>query len=219
MSNQDSRIRNRQLRAYGVFAIAAILLVIIIIAIVGIFTGNEPTDVQNSATPGGVTSGITPTPTATPESTPTPDASPSDEATPTPSTSEKVVRTSGGGSVNLRSQASTSSDVVTTLRTGQTVTVLSEENGWAQVRTQDNQEGYVSSEYLIDRVTGTVVNINSSLNVRATPSATGDRVGTLGNGDTVTVLDTSNSDWTQIVLSNGQVGYCASEYIQTSSAE
>lgn len=219
MSNQDSRIRNRQLRAYGVFAIAAILLVIIIIAIIGLFSGDAPTDIQNSATPGGNTSQITLAPTATPESTPTPNADPTDEVTPTPSVSEKVVRTSGGGSVNLRSQASTSSDVVTTLRNGQTLTVLSEENGWANVRTQDNQEGYVSSDYLIDRVTGTVVNINSTLNVRATPSATGERVGTLENGDTVTVLDTSNSEWTQIVLSNGQVGYCASEYIQTSNAE
>jgi len=56
--------------------------------------------------------------------------------------------------------------------TGQILTVLSEENGWAKVRTQDNQEGYVSAEYLIDKVTGTVVNINSALNVRETASST-----------------------------------------------
>lgn len=73
----------------------------------------------------------------------------------------------------MRAQASTDSSIVTQLRSGQVITVLSESNGWAQVRTQDNEEGYVSSEFLIDRVTGTVVNINSALNVRATASATG----------------------------------------------
>lgn len=216
MSNQDSRIRNRQLRAYGVFAIAAILLVIIIIAVIGLFSGDAPTDIQVSATSNGTASAISPTPTPTPESTPTSDVPPTSEVTPTPSLLEKVVKTSSGGSVNLRSQASTSGDVVTTLKNGQTLTVISEENGWAQVRTQDNQEGYVSTDYLIDRVIGTVVNINSTLNVRETPSATGSKIGTLENGDAVTVLDTSNSQWTQIVLSNGQVGYCASEYIQIS---
>ena len=70
-----------------------------------------------------------------------------------------MVKTSQNGSVNLRAQASSDSQRVTTLKTGQILTVLSEENGWAKVRTQDNQEGYVSAEYLIDKVTGTVVNI------------------------------------------------------------
>ena len=216
MSNQYSRIRNRQLRAYGVFAIAAILLVIIIIAIIGLFSNDTPTDLQNSATPGGVITApnTPPVNTATPENTATPQGTPSQEATPTPSASEKVVKTSGGGSVNLRAQASTDSSIVTQLRSGQVITVLSESNGWAQVRTQDNEEGYVSSEFLIDRVTGTVVNINSALNVRATASATGDKIGTLENGDTVTVLDSSNSQWTQVVLPDGKIGYCASEYIQ-----
>ena len=62
MSNQDSRIRNRQLRAYGVFAIAAILLVIIIIAIIGLFSGDAPADIQNSATPTPPAITATPTP-------------------------------------------------------------------------------------------------------------------------------------------------------------
>ncbi|PWM00917.1 MAG: hypothetical protein DBY09_01190 [Selenomonadales bacterium] len=212
MSNQDSRIRNRQLRAYGVFAIAAILLVIIIIAIIGLFSGDAPADIQNSATP--TPPAITATPT--PENTPTSEPTPSEEATPTPSIIEKVVKTSQNGSVNLRAQASSDSQRVTTLKTGQILTVLSEENGWAKVRTQDNQEGYVSAEYLIDKVTGTVVNINSALNVRETASSTADKVGTLENGDTVTVLDTSNSDWTLVALSDGKIGYCSAQYIQIS---
>lgn len=210
MSNQDSRIRNRQLRAYGVFAIAAILLVIIIIAIIGLFSGDAPADIQNSATP--TPPAITATPT--PENTPTPEPTPSEEAT--PSIIEKVVKTSQNGSVNLRAQASSDSQRVTTLKTGQILTVLSEENGWAKVRTQDNQEGYVSAEYLIDKVTGTVVNINSALNVRETASSTANKVGTLENGDTVTVLDTSNSDWTLVALSDGKIGYCSAQYIQIS---
>ncbi len=218
MSNQDSRIRNRQLRAYGVFAIAAILLIIIIIAIVGLFSKDKPTDA--TTTPSGTTANsftAASTPTPTPPVTPSAPVEPSGSAQPSPGLSnEKVVKTSSGSGVNMRAQASTDSSVVTHLDDGQVLTVLSPGEEWTQVKTSDNKEGYVKNDFLIDKVTAAVININSSLNVRETANASGNKIGSLEKGDVVIVLDSSDPEWTKIALSKGKVGYCKSEYLQIS---
>lgn len=218
MSNQDSRIRNRQLRAYGVFAIAAILLIIIIIAVVGLFSKDKPTDANT--TPSGTTTNSSTamlTPTPTPPVTPSAPVDPSGSAEPNPGPSnEKVVKTSSGSGVNMRAQASTDSSIVAHLDDGQVLTVISPGDEWTQVKTSDNKEGFVKNDFLIDKVTASVININSTLNVRETANANGNKIGSLEKGDVVIVLDSSGSEWTKIALSNGKIGYCKSEYLQIS---
>ena len=52
-----------------------------------------------------------------------------------------------GNGVNLRSAASTNSDVITTLSKGTTVTKLGEDGDWYKVETSSGQTGYVNSSY------------------------------------------------------------------------
>ena len=53
--------------------------------------------------------------------------------------------------VRLRSEPSTDAEIITTLmrNTALRVANISEDN-WAQVKTEDGQEGYVSAEYILD---------------------------------------------------------------------
>ena len=58
---------------------------------------------------------------------------------------EVTMKTTTG--VNLRSEPSTSGQVLTVLVQGTTLKMLGEENGWAKVDYQ-GQSGYVSLDYL-----------------------------------------------------------------------
>jgi beta-N-acetylglucosaminidase/SH3-like domain-containing protein len=62
-------------------------------------------------------------------------------------TVEKFVSVIFGSSLNMRSEASTSSSIVSKLARGTKVTVLSEANGWSKIAVND-QSGFVSSQYL-----------------------------------------------------------------------
>ncbi len=59
----------------------------------------------------------------------------------------KFVKVSDGSSLNMRSEPSASSSIVTKLANQTAVTVYSEENGWARV-TANGKSGYVSTSYL-----------------------------------------------------------------------
>lgn len=78
-----------------------------------------------------------------------PAASPTEE----PAAAGEGEATVNDNDVNLRREASTSSDVVTTLSAGDVVTVLgdseeSDEGVWVPVRLEDGTEGWVSEDYL-----------------------------------------------------------------------
>ena len=67
-------------------------------------------------------------------------------------TDEQTERTAtivtGSGRLSVRSGPGADYDIVAYLNNGDTVTVLSVEGDWAQIRTADGQEGYVSTEFL-----------------------------------------------------------------------
>ena len=67
-------------------------------------------------------------------------------------TDEQTERTAtivtGNGRLRVRSGPGADYDIVAYLNNGDTVTVLSVEGDWAQIRTADGQEGYVSTEFL-----------------------------------------------------------------------
>ena len=67
-------------------------------------------------------------------------------------TDEQTERTAtivtGNGRLRVRSGPGADYDIVAYLNNGDTVTVLSVEGDWAQIRTADDQEGYVSTEFL-----------------------------------------------------------------------
>ncbi|MEK4868660.1 SH3 domain-containing protein [Niallia sp. FSL W8-1348] len=154
-------------------------------------------------------------------------------------TVEKKVNVQSGSNLNVRSTASTSGTIKGKLTAGTVVTVLSEKNGWSQIKT-NNLEGYVSSEYLTSVSTPTTpeketgqkdeekqpektptvekkVNVQSgsNLNVRSTASTSGTIKGKLAAGTIVTVLSEKNG-WSQIKTNNIE-GYVSSEYLTSIS--
>ena len=151
----------------------------------------------------------------------------------------KKVNVQSGSNLNVRSTASTSGTIKGKLAAGTVVTVLSEKNGWSQIKT-NNIEGYVSSEYLTSVSTPTTpeketgqkdeekqpektptvekkVNVQSgsNLNVRSTASTSGTIKGKLAAGTIVTVLSEKNG-WSQIKINNIE-GYVSSEYLTSIS--
>ena len=151
----------------------------------------------------------------------------------------KKVNVQSGSNLNVRSTASTSGTIKGKLAAGTVVTVMSEKNGWSQIKT-NNLEGYVSSEYLTSVSTPTTpeketgqkdeekqpektptvekkVNVQSgsNLNVRSTASTSGTIKGKLAAGTIVTVLSEKNG-WSQIKTNNIE-GYVSSEYLTSIS--
>lgn len=65
-----------------------------------------------------------------------------------PTATGQSVWTSTDG-VNLRAEPNTDCKILTMLEVGTQLTLLGEENGWAQVE-YDGQQGYVSADYITD---------------------------------------------------------------------
>jgi probable enterotoxin B len=132
-------------------------------------------------------------------------------------------------SLNIRQSASTGSAVIGSLRNGDTFEVISNSNGWCNIKSQ-NVVGFVKGEYVkeIDSsnvesktetkvetkttIKGKVVNVTSNLRVRTSPSSTSSILGYKLNGEEVGILGESG-DWYKVSFNNAD-GYVAKEYIQ-----
>ena len=80
----------------------------------------------------------------------TEEAAPEEEAE--PEEPQTVTMKVNASSLNVRSEANTTSSVVTSLTNGDTVEVLGDASQeWVQIRctSKNNEEGYVKSEYLV----------------------------------------------------------------------
>ena len=129
----------------------------------------------------------------------------------------KYVNVESNSSLNVRKSASSKAGVVTTLKKGKEVTVLSESNGWAKI-TVDGKTGYVSSDYLTEKTNTYVkyvsIDSNSTLNVRTSPNTSSSVVTKIAANTKVEVLSDSNG-WSKIKV-NGKQGYVASKYLSDS---
>ncbi|MGX5504045.1 SH3 domain-containing protein [Bacillus toyonensis] len=135
------------------------------------------------------------------------------------------VGTINATSLRVRSAANTSSSVLGNLKNGEKVTVLGKANGWAKINYQ-GKEGYVSLEFVkleagkqeekpaenITNGTQEVGTINAtSLRVRSAANTSSTILGTLKNGEKVTVLGKANG-WAKINY-QGKEGYVSLEFI------
>ena len=151
---------------------------------------------------------------------------PSEPTTPeTPS--ETTTATVNADVLNVRSGKGTDTSIVGTIRNGETVTVLDNSDaGWVKIKTASGLEGYVAREYLTGAETPsepttpetpsetTTATVNADvLNVRSGKGTDTSIVGTIRNGETVTVLDNSDATWVKIKTSSGLEGYVAREYL------
>lgn len=126
-----------------------------------------------------------------------------------------VVTASSG--LRLRSGASSSSSVITTMKKGTEVKKSGSKNGWWLVRTKSGRVGYCDKNYLKTKgststpsvTTGKLYYVNSvkRINVRSSASASSKLKGKLRGGTVVKLLSTKGS-WGYIqVYNNGNKGY------------
>ena len=114
----------------------------------------------------------------------------------------------------------------------ETVTVTDNSHAtWAKIKTSDGTEGYCMKQYLTiqasttgtgsetgnsngdQTITGATVTADA-LRLRSGPGTQYDQVAMLLKGATLTVLDTSNTEWTKVQTTNNLTGYVSNEYIQ-----
>lgn len=123
------------------------------------------------------------------------------------------------GRLNVRSSASTSGTVVSSLSKGSYVTLISKSGNWWKVEYADEKYGYCHADY-ISTATGTpaTVKISSgSLNVRSGAGTSYSKVASLYNGEVVIVLSKSGN-WSRILYNGTKTGYVSSQYLSTSSS-
>lgn len=135
--------------------------------------------------------------------------------------------------VNVRSSDSIEADRIGKTTTGQILELVEEKvNGWSKV-IFEGKEGYIKSEYLEAEETQMVSSsevenntdkkeqeekatkgtLTDNVNVRKTPSTSGEKLGKLSKGTTIDIIEKQEDGWTKIKY-NEQEAYVKSDYIQ-----
>ena len=180
--------------------------------------------------------GSTPTPTKTATPTPTKTATPTPAKTPSPQGKTTT-------NVNLRSKASTSGSILTTVPKGATVTILnlSAAAGWYQVQ-YSGKTGYMSSQYVTVIKTTTAPaktatptptkatptptktvtptktpspqgKTTTNVNLRSKASTSSSVLLTVPKGKTITILNLKAASGWYQVQYSGKTGYMSSQYV------
>ena len=117
--------------------------------------------------------------------------------------------------LNVRSQPTVNSSVLTQVYNGSTYEVLGVSNGWYKIQANNNT-GWISGEYVIsvgDKQSITSIQIEATvLNVREKPTINSSIVSQVKEGSVYIVLDKSNG-WYKI-NSNGKIGWISGEYVK-----
>lgn len=117
--------------------------------------------------------------------------------------------------VNLRKEANTSSEILTTLSGGTTVSILGEKDGWYQV-SYDGKKGYMSCEFVTSKTSASDLSgyariTADVLNMRATPDAGGEIVAMIEQGEYVSVTGFENG-WYKVSYDDF-TGYMSGDYL------
>ena len=134
--------------------------------------------------------------------------------------------------LNIRSGKGTDTSIIGGLTQGSVVTILDNSDAnWVKIRTTGGIEGYVAREYLTGAEAPsepttpetpsepTTATVNADvLNVRSGKGTDTSIIGTLLNGETVTVLDNSDATWVKIKTSSGLEGYVHRDYLNIGSS-
>ena len=120
--------------------------------------------------------------------------------------------TTSSGPLNVRAKASSASSVLTSLKKGSYITLLSKSGSWWRVEYAKGKYGYCHGDY-ITPVEGTPVSVNASaLNVRSGAGTSYTRVASLNRGEVVLKLKTSG-DWTRVLYHGTKTGWVSSRYL------
>jgi N-acetylmuramoyl-L-alanine amidase len=122
-------------------------------------------------------------------------------------------------SLRVRTGPGTSYSLASSLTNGQTVTIVEATGNWIKIKSA-SVEGWVSKEYISTgarpstsqpRTQQTEAVVTSGVNVRTSPSLSGEKIGSLIKGSRVAVFSQSNG-WAQIQF-NGTNSWVSSEYL------
>ena len=232
MASQAKYARRRRNAFLAAIALALLFIIVVILIIVGISkrSGGNSGDAN---VPVVTTPGTLPTPDGTGL---VPDITPSDDANntsgPSPSSTAAGTRMYiTGDVVNVRKEASTSSEKITTLAKGTAVTAYELSGDFYQVKLSSGDIGYVSKNYLSTTSPAndptpsasptatpntsngkTMYVTGDSVNVRSTPSSSGSKLTSLKKGAQVTAYANKNG-WYYIQYQSGKFGYISASYL------
>jgi len=117
--------------------------------------------------------------------------------------------------LNFRSGPGTNYSIITALKRGTSVTYVSYNNGWWQVRTSAGRTGYVDRKYLAPASTGETgkyLVTASVLNIRKSPKTSSAVAGTVTRGTVVNITQL-NGDWGYVNSGAEVKGWVALKYV------
>jgi cell wall-associated NlpC family hydrolase len=114
-----------------------------------------------------------------------------------------------GDRVNIRSNASTSAEILTTLDDGQALSIQGVNGDFYQIAFNGNTS-YIAKQFVALHKVEACVN-DSGVNIRSNPSTNGDILGKAGKGDVYAVTDLQ-ADWYVIDL-NGSPAYIKKDFL------
>lgn len=126
--------------------------------------------------------------------------------------------------VNVRSEASTESDVLGKLYNNSAATILeTTEDGWYKI-TSGSVTGYVKCEYVVAGDEELAKSVSTryaqvtteTLKVRTEPSMEANVLGLVPMGDDLVVLDESTEGWARVTTEEGE-GYVSLDYVSLST--
>lgn len=121
--------------------------------------------------------------------------------------------------VNVRSAATTDSDIVGKLYNNSAATILGEENGWYNI-SSGSVVGYVKSEYVVvgdealaKQVATRYATVNTeTLFVRSEPTTESSIIFMLPEGEDLVAIDESNPGWIKVSTEAGD-GFISADYV------
>lgn len=218
------RRRNAFLAAVALALLLILIIVLIIVSIAKRSNGNN-----NGAVP-----------TVTPKNnlalpTPTNDFTINSEepgtVTPSPSNAaDDNTMYVTASTLNVREKAESGAKIITTVKKGDSVTVLEKGDKFHKIKTSSGQTGYASKDYLTttkpsdsstvtatagatpDTSKSTVKYATADVNVRKAADVKSDRLTQIKKGSKVTAYTTSNG-WTYVEYQKGKFGYVSDKYL------
>jgi N-acetylmuramoyl-L-alanine amidase len=128
--------------------------------------------------------------------------------------------------LNVRDDFSLNGSVVSQVKKGDQLTIVSEQNNWCKVKLPNGSVGWVAGWYLdkststptpstdSDQATSSVTILYDTTNIRSGPSTNHDVIQRSKQGDIFTILE-KIEDWYKISLPNDRIGYVAGWIVST----
>lgn len=131
--------------------------------------------------------------------------------TPAPQVERVTIKSTTGSAISIRSQPDKSSSRITQAFAGESYEYLGcTDNSWLMIRTNDGIFGYVSPrlvEALPGEKGGPTVTAASQVKIHQLPATYSDSTGMTVAGRKYFVINDKNSEWVQIRLTDGSIGW------------